>query len=686
MADVVPHPHDWLKKYVDRGFSLLFYPPKVKGPQGKDAVGWITRVYKPEDYKEGDNVGVRTGTEISPGRYLVDIDFDNPISLKIAEHILPPTGFGFGRASRFISHAFYTVPEPFPSMVFTDIDGKVLVECRCLKADGSVGLQTMLPPSEHPSGERVTLRDNGELTHSTVMPFDMRLIAVGTILYSHLGNGGLLHNARMALSGFLFQCGLEQEDVLRVGIAIAKVSKNNETDFVGVTNTTVQKIRNNQHIQGAGDLAKIIGENGKKVCAKIREWLGTGSEFIHDANDRILANNQENIYRALKKLDVILHYDEFNSKEMIQYGEYAGPLEDSIANRLWLDIDTQFHFRPQREFFTVYISDLAHRHPVHPVREYFNSLRWDGVPRIATWLIELAGAGDSEYTRAVSSLVLIAAVRRIRKPGCQYHEMLVLESSQGLQKSSAIKMLCPRDEWFSDDLPLNVDSKQIIERTAGKMIVEASDLSGMGRAGIEQLKAMLSRPVDGPVRLAYARLPIERPRQFILIGTTNSHTYLKDGTGNRRFWPMRVVNFDLELLKANRDQMWAEAAQLEAQGVAHRLPQELWADAEVQQLRRLSSDSWEAILEEKLPRDRVQRHMPHELFAMLGIPVVSQDERHTERLEAMMQRMGFKKLPMRRGKVVARGWVREAVEGQTSFTSEAPDTPEESAEDEAIKF
>src|SRR6185436_3179557 len=102
-------------------------------------------------------------------------------------------------------------------------------------------------------------------------------------------------------------------------------------------------------------------------------------------------------------------------------------------------------------------------------------------------------------------------------------------------------------------------SKQVIERTLGKWIVEASDLAGKRKSEIEQLKAMLSRQVDGPARLAYAHFPVERPRQFIIIGTTNSPAYLTDPTGGRRFWPIEVQAFRLDWIKANRDQLWAEA-------------------------------------------------------------------------------------------------------------------------------
>ena len=147
--------------------------------------------------------------------------------------------------------------------------------------------------------------------------------------------------------------------------------------------------------------------------------------------------------------------------------------------------------------------------------------------------------------------------------------------------------MCPDEAWFSDDLPLGVDSKQTIERTAGKWLIEASELQGYGKREAELLKGWLSRAVDGPCRLAYARLPVEAPRQFVVIGTTNKLTgYLKDSTGNRRFWPVRVDRFDVAALRRDRDQLWAEAAVRERAGESIRLDPSLYKAAGLEQEAR----------------------------------------------------------------------------------------------------
>ena len=260
-------------------------------------------------------------------------------------------------------------------------------------------------------------------------------------------------------------------------------------------------------------------------------------------------------------------FDDFAKQTLIATD--AGPplpFDDQTAIPTWLGIEQKDKFRPPRELFDAVVKDMGWKNTYHPVLDYLDGLTWDGVGRLDTWLVAYGGAEDNNYVRAVAPLVLMAAVRRVRQPGCKFDELLVLESEQGTLKSSALRTLCPNDDWFSDDLPLGVDSKQVIERTAGKWLIEASDLHGHRKGGPEQVKSFLSRQTDGPVRLAYARLPTEVKRQFVVVGTTNERSgYLNDSTGGRRFWPVSVKRFDLAKLRHGRDQLWAEAAVREAE-------------------------------------------------------------------------------------------------------------------------
>jgi predicted P-loop ATPase len=644
-------------EHARRGFQLLFYPTKTKGPTDK---GWPQKRYTLDDYNAEDNVGVLLGTEIQPGKFLLDVDFDWPEGVPMASELLPPTQFGFGRDSRKISHAFYTTSTPQASFKFEDITGgRVFVELRGTKVDGTIGHQTMLPPSIHPSGEEVVMRMDASIAHDDTVVRWLALYATACILYSRLGPRGVVHDVRLALAGLLCNLGLKDNEVLAVGRAMARLAGNDVADMELACKSTLLKYRKGDKVTADKAMLQALGEGGKLVLNRIRDWLGE-SDFVHDKNDRIIASSQENIVRAIKKMNVKLTYDEFSRKPQMQFNGYAGPLNDLQTRHIWLKCEKQFGFRPPKDLFYDVAEDTATENKFHPVKQYLDNLKWDGVARLDEWLIKYAGAADNDYTRAVSALPLIAAVRRVRQPGCKFDELLVLESTvQGIGKSTALRSLCPREEWFSDDLPLDVDAKELIERTEGKWIIEAGELSGLRSSRTEHLKSMLSRQVDGPVRMAYGRLPVEVPRQFIVIGTTNDHTYLHDSTGNRRFWPVRVESFDVKSLILDRDQLWAEAAAREADDDSIRLPEILYPVANIQQERRRAEDPWETVLESVFAEE-YQRLSPDEVWNALAIPIERRDDRGQRRVIQIMQKLGYRRMtvtcPQRKVKV--KGWAR----------------------------
>jgi hypothetical protein len=369
------------------------------------------------------------------------------------------------------------------------------------------------------------------------------------------------------------------------------------------------------------------------------------------SNGRPVAGNLHNMASALDALGVEFVHDAFADRLLIRRGEAPPkPLEDNAMIELRFEVDEAFGFRPPKGDFTDYLVNLAVKNPFHPVRDYLDNLTWDGVERIGTWLVDYGGAEDTPYARAVGELFLIAAVRRIRKPGVKFDEMLVLESPQGAEKSSALEALCPDKSWFSDDLPVGADSKEVIERTAGKWILEAAETVGMRKGDVDKIKAFLSRSVDGPARPAYGRLPVERPRHFVVVGTTNESQYLKDQTGNRRFWPVKVGRFDLDRLRAHRDQLWAEAAAREEAGESIRLDPKLWAAAGVQQEARRIADPWEEALEEKLgaasdAEGRLDgKILAEDVWEMVGkSDPGSRGQHDNERLGKAIRRLGFEK-------------------------------------------
>lgn len=194
----------------------------------------------------------------------------------------------------------------------------------------------------------------------------------------------------------------------------------------------------------------------------------------------------------------------------------------------------------------------------HPVREYLESQKWDGTPRVENLFRDYVGAPDDAYSRSVSRLMMIAAVTRIFEPGHKFDFAVILEGLQGKRKSTFIQTL--GKSWFAELDGDFHDPKQMIELMQGAWIMEIPELSGFNRGDVRSIKAFISRQKDR-ARLAYARRAGSFPRQCIFIGSTNDKEYLKDDTGGRRFWPMlcTAAEIDIAGLEANVDQLWAEA-------------------------------------------------------------------------------------------------------------------------------
>ena len=213
------------------------------------------------------------------------------------------------------------------------------------------------------------------------------------------------------------------------------------------------------------------------------------------------------------------------------------------------------------------VNVVALKHSFHPVRDYLNGCTWDGVARVDTLLIDYLGAEDNEYTRAVTRKALVAAVARVYRPGIKFDYMLTIRGKQGIGKSTIFAKL--GGEWFSDTFT-TMQGKDAYEQVQGVWIMEVGELAGMRKAEAETIKLYISKQVDR-FRPAYGRRLQEFPRQCIFIGTTNESQFLRDTTGNRRFWVVDTPNdptHDLweELTEDIVRQIWAEAVELYKKG------------------------------------------------------------------------------------------------------------------------
>lgn len=221
------------------------------------------------------------------------------------------------------------------------------------------------------------------------------------------------------------------------------------------------------------------------------------------------------------------------------------------------------------------------RNSFHPVKDYLNSLSWDGGERLETLLVDYLGAKDSEYVRTVTRKALVAAVARIFRPGVKFDYVLTVVGKQGIGKSTLIKKL--GRSWYSDSFG-TIQGKEAYEQIQGVWLVEIGELAGLKKAEVETIKHFISKQ-DDRYRVAYGRRTENFPRQCVFFATTNNRDFLRDPTGNRRFWPVDTEGGEItrdvfrDLTDAEINQVWAEAVDLFKKGEPLYLSQELEAEA-----------------------------------------------------------------------------------------------------------
>jgi putative DNA primase/helicase len=207
------------------------------------------------------------------------------------------------------------------------------------------------------------------------------------------------------------------------------------------------------------------------------------------------------------------------------------------------------------------IDHAADRQAFHPVRDYLLSLRWDGKARVRTLFVDFLGAENTAYHREVCYLTLVGAVTRIFEPGHKFDYMPVLEGAQGKRKSAFIETLA-RGIWFREMGDIN-DKNRSIESMSGAWLLEFAELHQIGRSEVNKIKEFLTVKSETS-RMAFERNTRTFQRQCVFFGTTNDREYLRDNTGNRRFWPVMCTIEEINIEKLERvvDQVWAEAVKI----------------------------------------------------------------------------------------------------------------------------
>ena len=345
-------------------------------------------------------------------------------------------------------------------------------------------------------------------------------------------------------------------------------------------------------------------ENATKEFANDTEWL---SRLEYEPRSQVLKNNLSNLTLILEN-DPNLKNIVFN--QQLDGMEIKGEVPWTHPSKFWRDADdAQLISYIDRNYgafsarnYEIAVVKVADDRSYHPIREYIESLpAWDDTPRVDTLLIDYLGADDNEYVRAVTRKTLCAAIARILNPGCKFDTMLVLNGPQGVGKSTLISKLA--GEWFSDSLNLSdTKDKTAAEKLQGYWILEIGELAGLRKAEVETLRSFISRQND-IYRASFGKRATPHLRQCVFFGTTNAESgYLRDTTGNRRFWPVKTPGNgkkrSWQLSTFEVQQIWAETLAYVKNGEKLYLDSTLEQLAKSEQREALESDEREGLVRE----------------------------------------------------------------------------------------
>ena len=367
----------------------------------------------------------------------------------------------------------------------------------------------------------------------------------------------------------------------------------------------------------------LADEKVKTVFAEERQAQASSEFADEDWQTRLELDKAGNIKNTLRNLTIILENDPmlkplvFN--QLLDGMEIKGEVPWKHPSKFWRDaddaqlisyVDTHYGTFSARNY-DIAVMKVTDDRSYHPIRAFIEDLpEWDGVERVDTLLIDYLGASDTAYVRAVTRKTLCAAISRVLRPGCKFDSMLVLNGPQGVGKSTLIAKLA--GEWFSDSLNLgDTKDKTAAEKLQGYWILEIGELAGLKKAEVETLRSFLSRQND-IYRASFGKRATPHLRQCVFFGTTNAESgYLRDTTGNRRFWPVKTpggaAKHSWQLTGEEIQQIWAEALVYVKRGEKLYLDADMETLAKTEQREAMESDEREGLvrvyLDTLLPAD-----------------------------------------------------------------------------------
>lgn len=351
-------------------------------------------------------------------------------------------------------------------------------------------------------------------------------------------------------------------------------------------------------------------------------------------------------------------FDEFHGK-VFQTLFQSEPLEwaDHHDTRLtiWMQRDLRLA-KIAVQTVRLAVDEFARLHPRNEPRSWMESLKWDGEKRLETMLADGFGTSQNDYTASVGRCFLMGMVARIYRPGAKVDNMPVFEGSQGIRKSTALRIL--GDPWFAE-MHEDMTSKDFLQNLPGKMLIEISELHAFRRADINRIKGIISCSTDR-YRASYGRRSEDHPRRGVWAGTTNTDDWVQDDTGARRFWPVACTEINLDYLGGTKDQLFAEAVHRFKAG-------EAWWDVDIalaknEQDERREADTWtDPVLAWCSPRPWVK--VIDVLSICLSLPLHQHGKVEQMRVASILKAAGWKRRTMRDRLVILKGWVNPVVTG-----------------------
>lgn len=307
--------------------------------------------------------------------------------------------------------------------------------------------------------------------------------------------------------------------------------------------------------------------------------------FEHDSTFKGGLSYCDFSYRIIKRRELL---------PQVTVGEWTD--SDTSAAMIWMA--RKYGFEPSDPKMAHALVNVAKHNRFHPVRDYLENLHWDGTERLHNWLADIyESPAPADYLAAAGKKFLIGSVARIFKPGCKMDNVMILEGAQGLRKSTSVHTLF--GDWFSD-APIPLGDKDSYQNIQGVWCHELAELDSFNKAESTTAKNFFTQTRDR-FRPSYGHRAEDFPRQTVFVGTTNQDEYLKDYTGNRRYWPVKCSIVNLDVITANRDQYWAEAVHWFKKGVPWWITSESERQLfEAEQDSRLQIDPWQYPIEDHL--------------------------------------------------------------------------------------